>query len=103
MVENNKYMFVMSLRPMMTPNLHIVFLQVVSDLPFIHPTEVALLNRLCRLATHYSRFTTFIKLNCHSPQKGLQVIYLKLFLTFVYYVPNEDSITAACNVVLYSV
>ncbi|KAI0235900.1 Gamma-tubulin complex component 4 [Lamellibrachia satsuma] len=56
-------------------------IQVISDLPFIHPTEVALLNRLCRLATHYSCFATFIKQNSHSPRKagistGLRGLYV---------------------------
>lgn len=54
-------------------------IQVISDLPFIHATEVALLNRLCRLATNYSHFTAFIKQNSHSPQKaatGLRGLYV---------------------------
>ncbi|KAL8582302.1 hypothetical protein ACOMHN_037059 [Nucella lapillus] len=36
-------------------------IQVVSDLPFIHPSEVKLLNDLCRLGTLYKSFQQFIQ------------------------------------------
>ena len=36
-------------------------LQVSSDLPFICPSEVDLLNRLCKLGTYYKDFNDFIQ------------------------------------------
>ncbi|KAK7116694.1 gamma-tubulin complex component 4-like [Littorina saxatilis] len=36
-------------------------IQVVSDLPFIHPSEVEVLNELCRLGTLYKSFQHFIQ------------------------------------------
>ena len=36
-------------------------LQVTSGLPFLHPTEEAVLNHACKLASHYIRFVKFIK------------------------------------------
>lgn len=35
--------------------------QVTADLPFIHPSEVSLLNRVCRLGTYYLRIKSFIE------------------------------------------
>lgn len=37
-------------------------LQVIPDLPFIHPSEVALLNRISRLGTYYLQLKDFILL-----------------------------------------
>lgn len=36
-------------------------MQVSSDLPFICPSEVDLLNRLCKLGTYYKDFNDFIQ------------------------------------------
>lgn len=38
----------------------IFFFKVVADLPFIHPSEVTILNDLCRLGTQYNTFQRFI-------------------------------------------
>ncbi|XP_028399021.1 gamma-tubulin complex component 4-like [Dendronephthya gigantea] len=38
--------------------------QVVSDLPFLHPSETEVLNHLCKLGSYYQRFQTFIQ--CYS-------------------------------------
>ncbi|CAB4036489.1 gamma-tubulin complex component 4-like [Paramuricea clavata] len=35
--------------------------QVVSDLPFLHPSETEILNHLCKLGSYYQRFEAFIK------------------------------------------
>ena len=43
--------------------LFIWYLQVVEHLSFIHPTDVALLNRLCKLATYYTNFSDFTRLH----------------------------------------
>jgi hypothetical protein len=37
------------------------FIQVVSDLPFLHPSETEILNHLCKLGSYYQRFEAFIK------------------------------------------
>jgi len=42
-------------------------IHVVTGLPFLHPTEEALLNRLCRLATHYCHFQNFIRQYGNAP------------------------------------
>ena len=39
----------------------LVMLQVTSGLSFLHPTEEAVLNHACKLASHYIRFVKFIK------------------------------------------
>lgn len=31
------------------------------ELPFLHPSETSVLNRLCRLGTDYIRFTEFVE------------------------------------------
>jgi len=48
--------------------------EVVGDLPFIHVSETELLNRLCRLATHYLKFQKFLQLHSHTPLAGLIII-----------------------------
>lgn len=35
--------------------------QVSQDLPFLHPSETSVLNRLCKMGTDYVRFTEFIE------------------------------------------
>ncbi|XP_064422165.1 gamma-tubulin complex component 4 isoform X2 [Latimeria chalumnae] len=65
-------------------------LQVSQDLPFLHPSETSVLNRLCRLGTDYIRFTEFIEqytghvqqqecLASQQIQPGLHGIYLQAF------------------------
>ncbi|XP_063305026.1 gamma-tubulin complex component 4 isoform X1 [Pelobates fuscus] len=65
-------------------------LQVSQDLPFLHPGETSVLNRLCKLGTDYIRFTEFIEQYTghvqqpdHHPsqqgQIGLHGIYLRAF------------------------
>lgn len=39
----------------------ISIVQVVSDLPFLHPSEVEILNHLCKLGSHFKQFELFIK------------------------------------------
>uniref|UniRef100_A0A452GG36 Gamma-tubulin complex component n=1 Tax=Gopherus agassizii TaxID=38772 RepID=A0A452GG36_9SAUR len=67
-------------------------LQVSQELPFLHPSESSVLNRLCRLGTDYIRFTEFIEQYTghvqqqdHHPsqqnQCGLHGIYLRAFCT----------------------
>uniref|UniRef100_A0A8C6YNQ6 Gamma tubulin complex component protein N-terminal domain-containing protein n=1 Tax=Nothoprocta perdicaria TaxID=30464 RepID=A0A8C6YNQ6_NOTPE len=36
-------------------------LQVSQELPFLHPSETSVLNRLCRLGTDYIRFAEFVE------------------------------------------
>lgn len=38
-----------------------VLIKVASDLPFLCPSEVDLLNRLCKLGTYYKDFNNFIQ------------------------------------------
>lgn len=41
---------------------HFVFSpQVSQDLPFLHPSETSVLNRLSKLGSDYMRFTEFIE------------------------------------------
>ncbi|XP_067871650.1 gamma-tubulin complex component 4 isoform X3 [Heterodontus francisci] len=67
-------------------------LQVSQDLPFLHPSETSVLNRLCKLGTDYIRFTEFVEQytghvqqqECHPSQQGqagLHGIYLRAFCT----------------------
>ena len=35
--------------------------QVAADLPFIHESEVDLLNRICRLGSYFQKFQTFCR------------------------------------------
>ncbi|XP_043379248.1 gamma-tubulin complex component 4 isoform X4 [Chelonia mydas] len=67
-------------------------LQVSQELPFLHPSESSVLNRLCRLGSDYIRFTEFIEQypghvqqQDHHPsqqnQCGLHGIYLRAFCT----------------------
>uniref|UniRef100_V9KCH2 Gamma-tubulin complex component n=1 Tax=Callorhinchus milii TaxID=7868 RepID=V9KCH2_CALMI len=67
-------------------------LQVSQALPFLHPSETSVLNRLCKLGTDYIRFTEFIEqytVNVHQQehhpsqagQSGLHGIYLRAFCT----------------------
>ena len=45
--------------------------QIANQFSFIHPTEEALLNRICRLATHYFGFVKFLGTNGQLPHKGI--------------------------------
>uniref|UniRef100_A0A1A7YDD3 Gamma-tubulin complex component n=2 Tax=Iconisemion striatum TaxID=60296 RepID=A0A1A7YDD3_9TELE len=67
-------------------------LQVSQDLPFLHPSETSVLNRLCKLGSDYIRFTEFIEQHTghvhqqehHTNplnQTGLHGIYLRAFCT----------------------
>lgn len=67
-------------------------LQVSQDLPFLHPSEISVLNRLCKLGSDYIRFTEFIEQHTghvhqqehysNQPnQAGLNGIYLRAFCT----------------------
>uniref|UniRef100_A0A4W6C3A6 Gamma-tubulin complex component n=1 Tax=Lates calcarifer TaxID=8187 RepID=A0A4W6C3A6_LATCA len=67
-------------------------LQVSQDLPFLHPSETSVLNRLCKLGSDYIRFTEFIEQHTghvhqqehhtnQSNQTGLHGIYLRAFCT----------------------
>uniref|UniRef100_A0A3P8RLV1 Gamma-tubulin complex component n=1 Tax=Amphiprion percula TaxID=161767 RepID=A0A3P8RLV1_AMPPE len=67
-------------------------LQVSQDLPFLHPSETSVLNRLCKLGSDYMRFTEFIEQHTghvhpqehhtNQPnQTGLHGIYLRAFCT----------------------
>lgn len=44
--------------------------KVVANLPFIHPAEETMLNRICRLATHYMKFQSFIREKGNSSCRG---------------------------------
>uniref|UniRef100_A0A8C4KL10 Gamma-tubulin complex component n=1 Tax=Dromaius novaehollandiae TaxID=8790 RepID=A0A8C4KL10_DRONO len=65
---------------------------VSQELPFLHPSETSVLNRLCRLGTDYIRFAEFVEQYTghvqqqdHHPsqqnQGGLHGIYLRAFCT----------------------
>ncbi|KAF1393229.1 hypothetical protein PFLUV_G00036360 [Perca fluviatilis] len=67
-------------------------LQVSQDLPFLHPSESSVLNRLSKLGSDYMRFTEFIEQHTghvhqqehhtNQPnQTGLHGIYLRAFCT----------------------
>ncbi|XP_018619101.1 gamma-tubulin complex component 4 [Scleropages formosus] len=67
-------------------------LQVSQELPFLHPSEISVLSRLCKLGSDYIRFTEFIEQHTghvhqqeHHPnqpnQAGLNGIYLRAFCT----------------------
>ncbi|XP_054627810.1 gamma-tubulin complex component 4 [Dunckerocampus dactyliophorus] len=67
-------------------------LQVSQDLPFLHPSETSVLNRLCKLGSDYIRFTEFIEQHSghvhqqehntnQASQMGLHGIYLRAFCT----------------------
>ncbi|XP_012692054.1 gamma-tubulin complex component 4 [Clupea harengus] len=67
-------------------------LQVSQELPFLHPSEISVLNRLCKLGSDYVRFTEFIEQHTghvhqqehHASQPnptGLHGIYLRAFCT----------------------
>uniref|UniRef100_A0A672LUE7 Gamma-tubulin complex component n=1 Tax=Sinocyclocheilus grahami TaxID=75366 RepID=A0A672LUE7_SINGR len=67
-------------------------LQVSQDLPFLHPSETSVLNRLCKMGTDYVRFTEFIEqhtghvhqqehYSSQPSQSGLHGIYLRAFCT----------------------
>ena len=47
-------------------------LQVVPDLPFLHSSEVCVLNRLCVLGMYYKQFKAFIKKYGSSPGQSLE-------------------------------
>ncbi|XP_061164050.1 gamma-tubulin complex component 4-like isoform X1 [Saccostrea echinata] len=62
-------------------------IKVASDLPFICPSEVDLLNRLCKLGTYYKDFNNFIQKhgetlslkNCDVVSDDIHGLYLKSF------------------------
>lgn len=62
-------------------------LQVSQDLPFLHPSESSVLNRICKLGTDYIRFKEFIEQHTehvhqqehHTNQTGLYGSYLWAF------------------------
>ncbi|KAM6058610.1 gamma-tubulin complex component 4 isoform 2-T3 [Chlamydotis macqueenii] len=67
-------------------------LQVSQELPFLHPSETSVLNRLCRLGSDYIRFAEFVEQytghvqqqDHHASQQnqsGLHGIYLRAFCT----------------------
>ncbi|XP_061594576.1 gamma-tubulin complex component 4 [Cololabis saira] len=67
-------------------------LQVSQDLPFLHPSESSVLNRICKLGSDYIRFTEFIEQHTghvhqqehhtNQPnQTGLHGSYLRAFCT----------------------
>ncbi|KAM6257535.1 gamma-tubulin complex component 4 isoform 3-T3 [Porphyrio hochstetteri] len=67
-------------------------LQVSQELPFLHPSETSVLNRLCRLGTDYIRFAEFVEQYtghvqqqdhhpCQQNQGGLHGMYLRAFCT----------------------
>uniref|UniRef100_A0A673KFN4 Gamma-tubulin complex component n=1 Tax=Sinocyclocheilus rhinocerous TaxID=307959 RepID=A0A673KFN4_9TELE len=67
-------------------------LQVSQDLPFLHPSETSVLNRLCKMGTDYVRFAEFIEqhtghvhqqehYSSQPSQSGLHGIYLRAFCT----------------------
>uniref|UniRef100_A0A673CKL4 Gamma-tubulin complex component n=1 Tax=Sphaeramia orbicularis TaxID=375764 RepID=A0A673CKL4_9TELE len=67
-------------------------LQVSQDLPFLHPSETSVLNRLCKLGSDYIRFTEFIEQHTghvhqqehhtsQPSQTGLHGSYLRAFCT----------------------
>ncbi|XP_024152081.1 gamma-tubulin complex component 4 isoform X1 [Oryzias melastigma] len=67
-------------------------LQVSQELPFLHPSEASVLNRICKLGSDYIRFTEFIEQHTghvhqqehHTNQPnqvGLHGIYLRAFCT----------------------
>ncbi|KAM9367034.1 gamma-tubulin complex component 4 [Symphorus nematophorus] len=67
-------------------------LQVSQDLPFLHPSETSVLNRLSKLGSDYIRFTEFIEQHTghvhpqehhtnQPSQTGLHGIYLRAFCT----------------------
>ncbi|XP_010180723.1 PREDICTED: gamma-tubulin complex component 4-like, partial [Mesitornis unicolor] len=65
--------------------------QVSQELPFLHPSETSVLNRLCRLGTDYIRFAEFVEQYTghvqqqdhpsQQNQSGLHGIYLRAFCT----------------------
>ncbi|XP_061886467.1 gamma-tubulin complex component 4 [Entelurus aequoreus] len=67
-------------------------LQVSQDLPFLHPSETGVFNRLCKLGSDYIRFTEFIEQHSghvhqqehntnQASQTGLHGFYLRAFCT----------------------
>lgn len=64
-------------------------LQVCQELPFLHPSETSVLNRLCKLGSDYTRFTEFIEQHTghvHTQDhgispSGLHGVYLRAFCT----------------------
>lgn len=64
-------------------------LQVCQELPFLHPSETSVLNRLCKLGSDYIRFTEFIEQHTghvHTQDhgvspSGLHGVYLRAFCT----------------------
>lgn len=47
-------------------------IEVVDELPFIHPSEVQLLNKICRLGTYYQQLHTFVEQQ-QTAENGLYV------------------------------
>uniref|UniRef100_A0A672F190 Gamma-tubulin complex component n=1 Tax=Salarias fasciatus TaxID=181472 RepID=A0A672F190_SALFA len=67
-------------------------LQVSQDMPFLHPSETSVLNRLCKIGADYIRFREFIEQHTghvhqqehhmnQPSQTGLHGIYLRAFCT----------------------
>uniref|UniRef100_A0A8C6TVK9 Gamma-tubulin complex component n=1 Tax=Neogobius melanostomus TaxID=47308 RepID=A0A8C6TVK9_9GOBI len=68
-------------------------LQVSQELPFLHPSEVGVLNRQCKLGSDYIRFTEFMEqhtghvhaqvrhMGAFNAQTGLHGVYLRAFCT----------------------
>uniref|UniRef100_A0A8C6TNN1 Gamma-tubulin complex component n=1 Tax=Neogobius melanostomus TaxID=47308 RepID=A0A8C6TNN1_9GOBI len=66
-------------------------LQVSQELPFLHPSEVGVLNRQCKLGSDYIRFTEFMEQHtghvhaqdhvAAQAQTGLHGVYLRAFCT----------------------
>ncbi|ESN90925.1 hypothetical protein HELRODRAFT_182517 [Helobdella robusta] len=83
--------------------------KVAKNLPFVHPTEESLLNRICILATHYIKFKTYIDLTNNSKVrhqgsykkafvKGLELIlepYLKLLVDLEKKLIKDSHLTVA--------
>lgn len=57
--------------------------QVSQDLPFLHPSETSVLNRLCKMGTDYVRFTEFIEQHTgHVHQQVIRAYAFILCLTW---------------------
>ncbi|RMB94126.1 hypothetical protein DUI87_28931 [Hirundo rustica rustica] len=50
-------------------------LQVSQELPFLHPSETSVLNRLCRLGTDYIRFAEFVEQYTGHVQQQFQLLF----------------------------
>ncbi|TSK20031.1 Gamma-tubulin complex component 4 [Bagarius yarrelli] len=50
-------------------------LQVSQDLPFLHPSETSVLNRVCKMGTDYVRFTEFIEQHTGHVHQQFQLLF----------------------------